>query len=145
MRKGVFFVLVQFGCIFYLLFTGNVFAKHTFLLLLECLGIFVGVWAILIMVKTSQISITPEVKPAAKLVIKGPYQWIRHPMYTAILVTFLPLIIENYSIDRIITYLLLTVDLLLKLHYEENLLTEKFGDSYISYQSQSKRLLPFIY
>lgn len=48
------------------------------------LGVLVGLWA----VSTNQLgnfNIRPTPRAGGKLVQQGPYRWIRHPMYTAVM------------------------------------------------------------
>ena len=78
------------------------------------------------------------------MVSRGPYKVIRHPMYLALLITTLPLVISDFTYLRLVFWFILLVDLVIKMGYEENLLQEKFPE-YIHYQKQTARLLPEIY
>jgi protein-S-isoprenylcysteine O-methyltransferase Ste14 len=82
--RSWFLVLVQFGILFYLALTGPLLAPPVGWLLLEAAAIALGVWALAVM-RLEQMSILPEVRGNGELVAHGPYRWIRHPMYTAVL------------------------------------------------------------
>ena len=137
------FIFFQFGGIFYLLFTGPVFAPEPLLLIVEVLGILLAFWAVISM-KLNNINILPDLKKEAKLVKSGPYSLIRHPMYLATVVVFTALLISEFSYFRLVAYLVLWIDLLFKLNYEEKLLQSAFNE-YTDYQKNTHRILPFIY
>ncbi|OYX96233.1 MAG: hypothetical protein B7Y76_09000, partial [Sphingobacteriia bacterium 35-40-5] len=74
----------------------------------------------------------------------GPYLWIRHPMYSSVLLVAIGLLLLNPSIIATMLLLVLIIDLHFKLGWEETMLSEKF-EEYKIYQQQSKKLIPFIY
>jgi protein-S-isoprenylcysteine O-methyltransferase Ste14 len=137
------FVIVQFLCLGLIAITGPLFPENNALLIIELMGIGLGVWAILTM-RIGNFNITPDPLNWSKLVKSGPYRLIRHPMYLALMLTTLPLVINNFNLFRLIIWLILLVDLLLKLNYEENLLVNKLA-GYEQYADQSYRLIPFVY
>lgn len=123
--------------------TGPLFPSSPALLVIELLGIGLGVWAILTM-RIGNFNITPDPLNNSRLVTSGPYHLIRHPMYQAILLTTLPLIVYSFSPIRLTIWLILFIDLLLKMNYEERLLAIKLV-GYDSYIERSYRLIPYIY
>lgn len=137
------FVFIQFAGLAYVFMTAPFFCHSPFLLTIEITGIIVGFWAIFTM-RIDNLRIYPDIKENAKLVTAGPYKLIRHPMYLAIFLTILPLAIEYFSWIRIIVSIILFVDLIFKLNYEEALLKENFVD-YKTYKIKTFRLFPFIY
>ena len=64
-------------------------------------------------------------------------------MYSALLLTFWPLIADRYSLFGLAAGLILTVDLLIKIRYEEGLLKRHFSE-YAAYMKVTKRLIPFV-
>jgi protein-S-isoprenylcysteine O-methyltransferase Ste14 len=135
-------VSIQFICIGLILVSGGPFARSLPLLLMEIAGILLGLWAIIVM-GWRNVNVSPLVKRDARLVTKGPYASIRHPMYSAVLLTMWPLIIDRYSLFRLTVGLILTVDLLMKIRYEEGLLKKRFPE-YEAYRKATKRLIPFV-
>ena len=109
---------------------------------LEFAGICLGVWALATMTLRN-LNVLPDIRPGSTLVTHGPYRYVRHPMYTALLLTTLALILDVFSIERLILWILLFVDLWLKLRYEEQLLVRHF-EGYSDYQRRTKRLVPFL-
>ena len=134
---------VQFACMGAILVSGPWFARNEWFFTLELSGGLLGLWAILSM-KLQNMNVFPEVRAGSRLVTNGPYQWIRHPMYTALLMIMLALVCESFSYWRGFWWLLLTADLVVKLSYEERLLGEAFDD-YEAYRLQTWRLVPWIF
>ena len=137
------FVFFQFGGIFYILFTGPIFPPQLPLLIIELLGIAYVIWAVISM-KLGNINVLPELKKKAKLVKSGPYRLIRHPMYLATIIVFTVLLISKFSYFRLIAYIVICIDLVLKLNYEEKLLKQAF-EGYEAYQKNTFRLIPYVY
>lgn len=136
-------VFTQFAAILAIIATGPWFAANVGLQLLEVAGIGLGLWAVLAM-RLTNLHILPDVRPNAQLVHRGPYRLIRHPMYSALLITTGALVLSTFSWLRLSFWLVLLVDLLIKLHYEERLLSAHYT-GYTVYQQQTKRLIPFVY
>jgi protein-S-isoprenylcysteine O-methyltransferase Ste14 len=141
--KSITFVLIQFISLAGIILTGPLLASRPVLLLIELLGIGLGVWAVLTM-RLGHFNITPDPLKWSKLVDRGPYEWIRHPMYLALIVTTLPLVIEQFTITRILIWLILLIGLIMKLNYEEGLLLNRL-EGYQDYRAQSWKLIPFLY
>lgn len=136
-------VTVQFSTLAYLFLATNWVMMPVWALAGLAISFLLAVWAIGIM-QFSNLKVTPSPGESAQLRMNGPYKLIRHPMYSSLLIAALFLIIPQYSLLRLITGLLLTVDLIVKLNYEEKLLLQKFN-TYRAYREKTYRLIPFIY
>ena len=123
--------------------TGPLFAAHPALLLVEGAAGLLGLWAIRTM-GIGNFNVTPDVKRSARLVTNGPYRLIRHPMYTALLVGALALVLDAFSPLRLALWLALLTDLVIKLNYEERLLSQDL-EGYSTLMQRTKRLIPFLY
>ena len=134
---------VQFACLGAILVSGPWIARHEWFLALELSGILLMAWAIFTM-KVNKVNAFPEIRAGSRLVTNGPYRWIRHPMYTALLMITLALVCESFSNWRGFWLALLTADLVAKLRYEETLLKEVFED-YEAYRLRTWRLVPWIF
>lgn len=143
MTKANAFVLIQFAAIGALLLTGPWLAQPAALLALQLGGLALAAWAILSM-GIGNFGASPVPLAEASLVQRGPYAYIRHPMYTGLLLFTLALVLAAPSPLRIAFWLVLLADLVLKLHYEEGLLAAKFP-GYASYQRSTKKLIPFMF
>ncbi len=137
------FVAVQFVCLGLIAVTGPLIARNPVLLAAEAFGIFMGLWAIWAM-RLGNFNITPTVKPGAPLVEAGPYRYIRHPMYSGLLLLTAALVLDQFSILRLAIWLVLLADLLLKLRHEEKLLAAEV-DGYSRFMQRTKKVLPFVY
>jgi protein-S-isoprenylcysteine O-methyltransferase Ste14 len=106
-------------------------------------GVALGLWAIISMRK-SKLRVTPDVASGAILIKKGPYKYLRHPMYLAVLIVCLGLFLTNVYSMTILFYIFLIVILSLKIIYEERLLKIAFPN-YKNYTKKTKKLIPFIF
>ena len=140
--KSNILVGIQFACIGWLLFTGHLLAMPPWIWL-ELTGLGILAWAVVTM-KPHRVSPLPEIRPNTKLVTRGPYRWIRHPMYTGVLLTMGALVLDQWTIGRAGVWIIILADLVIKLHYEEGLLRERFPE-YATYQQQTRKLFPFVY
>ena len=141
--KSVTFVLIQFLCLGLIAITGPWFPGNILLLTVELVGLGLGIWAIFT-IGVGNFNVTPDPLQSSRLVTRGPYRLIRHPMYLALLLATLPLLAAEFSLLRAAFWLALLVDLLVKLNYEEGLLTAQLK-GYGEYKQKSYRLIPFIY
>lgn len=136
-------VEIQFLSLIFVFLTGPVIALGI-PLMLEIIAIMLGSWSVFIMQKESKLSITPEVKHGSKLLKEGPYKYIRHPMYSTLLLLVFSLVLNFFTFQRLGLLLILLIDLLLKISIEENFLERHFKD-YGEYRKHTKKLAPFVY
>lgn len=83
-----------------------------------------------------------EVREQHKLVTTGPYQWVRHPIYSAIFLwsAGLALITANWFIGLIpLTFALFFI---LRVPLEEKMMVEAFGNEYRAYMNRTGRVIP---
>ena len=77
------------------------------------------------------------------LITDGPYRIVRHPIYTAFIFILgsTLLISANWLIG--LTWIGMTIlEIVSRIHFEENLMLEYFGDQYREYMNRTGRLLP---
>lgn len=141
--RSYLFVIVQFACLIYIALTGPLLATQPLALVLEIGAVLLGLWTLWTM-RASRFHILPDVLAGAELVTHGPYRFVRHPMYLTLLWGALALVLNFMTPLRWLVWLILLVDLVLKLSYEERLLVARFPD-YATYQRSSHRLIPFIF
>ncbi|WP_292010543.1 isoprenylcysteine carboxylmethyltransferase family protein [Chryseobacterium sp.] len=77
---------------------------------------------------------------------EGFYSLIRHPSYSASLLTFLGLgIYLNNWISLILAFIPPLLAFGYRIKVEEQALIEQFGEEYMEYMKSTKRIIPFVY
>ncbi|MBI9034720.1 MAG: isoprenylcysteine carboxylmethyltransferase family protein [Bacteroidales bacterium] len=136
-------VILQFGFIILIAVTAPWIAISIPTLAIEFIGLFIGFWAVQAM-GWRQVSIKPLVREGGQLITNGPYKYIRHPMYTAVLTTLTPLVLDYFSWYRLGMIIALLITLCIKCRFEENRLLEAYP-GYEDYMKQTRRIIPFVY
>jgi protein-S-isoprenylcysteine O-methyltransferase Ste14 len=86
----------------------------------------------------------PVIRVHHKLVRTGPYNIVRHPIYTGILVAFAGSALVIGEFWAFLAIFILLVAFFAKIRLEERVLLEEFGESYIRYKKEVKALIPFL-
>jgi len=137
-------VSLQIGSLLFIVLSGSWLATHWYGLLLEAVGVILGIWAIYI-AGIHNVNIAPMPKEGGVLITNGPYSHLRHPMYLAQVVAVIPLVSDHYTPLRLIVLFVLIFTLLFKINYEEKGLIKQFGAAFKDYQKHTFRVLPFLY
>jgi protein-S-isoprenylcysteine O-methyltransferase Ste14 len=86
-------------------------------------------------------NIRPTPRHGGTLVTSGPYRWVRHPMYTSVLMAAAAAALKSHQrVDAGLWVALLAV-LLVKASIEERALMIRFPD-YRAYKARTKKFLP---
>ena len=141
--KSIVFVAIQFICLGIIALTGSLIARQPLWLAVELTGAALALWTLWTW-RLGRFNVLPDVLAGARLVTSGPYRFIRHPMYAALLLGSLGLVGNAPTPLRVGTWVVLLTDFILKLSYEEQLLAARFPE-YTAYQQTSKRLIPLVY
>jgi protein-S-isoprenylcysteine O-methyltransferase Ste14 len=116
---------------------------------LRWLGVGLGVVSIPLMVWVHDTlrefwSTTLQIQDEHKLITEGPYHWVRHPMYTTLLMLFIGLSL----ISAVWPFLVLAIVMMPFFNRvaskEETMMIEQFGDEYRSYIRRTGRFFPLI-
>lgn len=136
-------VFLQFIALGLIIFTGPLIKIAWWAHLIVLVGVFIGLWAIYT-IRLGNFNISPYVKEGGIMVAKGPYRYIRHPMYTGLILISYALVAAHFTPLRLLFVILLTLALVVKLHLEEKLLKKAF-QPYKEYTKKTKKLIPFIW
>jgi len=88
---------------------------------------------------------TVTLKKEHELVRSGPYHWVRHPIYTGVLLAILGSVIALGQWRGLLAFGFITLGLVLKLRVEERWMGEAFGNQYARYKREVAALIPGIY
>jgi protein-S-isoprenylcysteine O-methyltransferase Ste14 len=85
-------------------------------------------------------------RPAIKVNHKrtGPYQFVRNPIYTGILVGYVGTAIVIGKLWAFLPILIAMSGFLIKIRVEEKVLLEEFGEEYSQYRKEVRALIPYI-
>jgi protein-S-isoprenylcysteine O-methyltransferase Ste14 len=92
----------------------------------------------------NNVSPTVATRKEHQLVTSGPYHWVRHPLYSMGMLSYLSfaLLSANWFIAALSVAVFIILNM--RLPQEEAALIEKFGDAYREYMQRTGRFLPKI-
>ena len=111
-------------------------------LIITILGLVIAIWARVSLGTNWSGNIT--FKENHKLVKKGPYKFVRHPIYTGILLMSLGTVISIGTLASVIGLAILFISFWIKLKQEEKLMIEHFKKDYIYYKKATRALIPYL-
>ena len=88
---------------------------------------------------------TVTLKQDHELIRGGPYRWVRHPIYTGLLLAVLGSALALGEWRGLLALALITAGFLRKISVEERVLTEQFGDAYARFRAEVPALFPGLY
>jgi protein-S-isoprenylcysteine O-methyltransferase Ste14 len=83
-------------------------------------------------------------KEGHELVERGPYRFVRHPIYTGILTMFFATALALGHVVGFAATLLTFASFWIKLCDEEQLMLQQFPHRYAAYRRRVKRIIPFV-
>ncbi len=143
--------MVGFALIFREGFGGAWLARPIFVagptLLLICvvvtvLGLLFAVWARLTL--GANWSGTVTIKTNHQLIRRGPYRWIRHPIYTGMLTALLAVAITQGLLSGVVGLAFIFSALYRKARREESFLSQEFGEGFVEHRARTGMFLPRI-
>ena len=107
------------------------------------IGLIFGFWTISYN-RLGNFNIRPELKKGCELITTGPYRFVRHPMYTSVLLIALAMAVATPIYMQWSSFVLLVMVLALKSVREERLWCEG-SEAYKEYMQNTKQFIPFVY
>jgi len=101
-----------------------------------------AVWARLLLGGNWSASVT--VKQDHRLIRRGPYRIVRHPIYTGLLTSMLGTALALGEIRGLIGFAIASLGWTIKSGVEESFMIAQFGDEYRQYRREVRRLIPFV-
>ena len=112
-------------------------------MVLYAAGFLLMAWALVTLARNYQLGgIAP--RAGDRLVVDGPYRFVRHPMYTAALSIALGLAGLTQSLAVLAVFGIYLALILRLVGVEEAGLQAAYGERYVAYQARSGRLIPFV-
>lgn len=84
-------------------------------------------------------------RPNDRLIVRGAYRVVRHPMYTALLCFDLGLFLMTQSVVLLLLFGALMVVVLLLIPVEEKQLEGAYGEQYREYRKKVRAIVPLVY
>jgi protein-S-isoprenylcysteine O-methyltransferase Ste14 len=112
-------------------------------LALTVLGLGVAIWARVILGRNWSGTVT--FKENHELIERGPYAFVRHPIYTGMLLMFLGTSLALGKLCNLIGLALLILSFWIKLRQEERVMIAHFGDRYLAYMKRVRAIIPFVF
>ena len=138
--RPVFIVLVL--AIVGLVYTGGILARGPAGIALQVAAVLLMIWA---RITFGRRSFHYAADPTeGGLVTTGPYRYMRHPIYAAILLFLWTGIATNWSWRSAALGVLATAMLFLRMFFEETLVRQRYPE-YEAYAQRTKRVVPFIF
>ncbi len=104
-------------------------------------GLGLAVWARIYLGRNWGMPMTQKDEP--ELVTGGPYQHIRHPIYSGILLAMLGTSLAT-NVYWLIAFAIMGLYFVYSARVEERLLTTSFPTTYPGYRTRTKMLIPFL-
>jgi protein-S-isoprenylcysteine O-methyltransferase Ste14 len=112
-------------------------------LTVQSLGVLMAFWARIYLAEFWRG--TPAIREDHKLITTGPYRFVRHPIYTAVLLQCFGALLTAQSLYSLIGLLLVAAIYIFKLEIEEQMLASAFPAEHRAWCGHTWRLLPFVY
>ncbi len=135
------YLIAVFGLLI-LLYKNYLFSKNPVSIIIQLSSVGLMIWARLTFGLRSFHATANTTK--GELVTKGPYKWLRHPIYASIIYFTWACLISFPFIWTFIAVVLITMGLLLRIILEEKSLMTNYTE-YASYSKRTKRLIPYLF
>ena len=115
---------------------------HVLACIVVAIGLVIAVWARTVIGRNWSGLVV--FKEGHELVQRGPYHYVRHPIYSGLLLMVLGTALLKGRVDGFVVFAAVFIGLLIKSRMEERLMTRHFPDAYPAYRGRVKGLIPFV-
>jgi protein-S-isoprenylcysteine O-methyltransferase Ste14 len=112
-------------------------------LLMLAAGVAVAVWARCTLGRNWSGTVT--VKEGHELIRSGPYRFVRHPIYSSLLLAILGTAIAIGEWRALVAFVAIIAAFVIKIRTEERFMRETFAGEYARYRAEVPALIPFIF
>lgn len=134
-------LVVVIGAIVALAVTRNLFVASPYVIAVQALAVALSVWARRSFpANTFRVAAAPG---ASAIIRRGPYRFVRHPMYSAALLFIWAAILSHLSVWTVTLGVVVTLVVSFRLVAEERLLRTRYAE-YGDYARSTKALIPFV-
>ena len=135
-------VFLQFTIIGLMVLFSKGFFSSALSISIFTIGLLLGIWAL----RHNQLgnfNIQPKIKKDSNLITTGIYGYIRHPMYSSVIIIMFAFLVSSPIFIEIILFIFLIVVLLLKATREESLWL-LHDEAYGEYKRRTRFFVPFV-
>ena len=135
-------LLVVVAAIAVLGITGNLLASSPFVITAQVAAVALNVWARISFQRgTFRVTAAPG---GAPMITRGPYRFLRHPMYSAALVFIWAGVASHPSVLTVAIGIAVTAVVIARVIVEERLLRARYPE-YDDYARSTKALVPYVF
>jgi len=137
-------LIVLLLCVIY--FSGSLFLTTLPFVLLQMTALLVIFWAVLVKYLHKKTTLRGAHKNGGVYLIhEGPYEFIRHPIYTGLLLFAFSYVQESLVFGGAVCFMLFVILLVWRVGYDERLALAHFKHTYSEYKKTTKMLVPYVY
>jgi protein-S-isoprenylcysteine O-methyltransferase Ste14 len=107
------------------------------------IGLIIILWARIVL--GGNWSTTAVLKENQELIQNGPYRYVRHPIYSGLMLMILGMAIYYGRTIGFVVFIISFIASCLRARQEEKLLTRHFPEEYPNYKARVKAFIPFLF
>jgi protein-S-isoprenylcysteine O-methyltransferase Ste14 len=135
------FVLAVLG-LMYLISQGDILSANPIGIIVQVGAVGLMIWARITFGFRSFHAAANTTK--GRLVTNGPFRWLRHPIYSAVIYFTWAGVMSHLHWDSAAAALVVTLSLFARMLFEESFLRAAY-EEYQAYSKQTARLIPFVF